>query len=81
MWELRWNVGASGGWGSKGLVRGVGNMVGRGHGKGVHGSSKAVRDVLEAVEGKENIAHDCQVVRTMKLSHDITVSGRFRWRI
>ena len=27
MWELWWNVGAPGGWGSKGLVKVVGNMA------------------------------------------------------
>ena len=49
MWELRWNVGASFGWGSNVLVKVVGNMVGRGHWQGVYGSSKAVRVVLKAV--------------------------------
>ena len=37
---------------SQGLVKVVGNMVGRGRGEGAHGSSKAVRVVLEAVEGR-----------------------------
>ena len=36
LWELRWNVGTSGGWGSKGLVKVVGNMVGTGHEQGLY---------------------------------------------
>ena len=49
MWELRWNVGAPGGWGSEVLVKVVGNMVGKGHVQGLHRNSKAARVVLKAV--------------------------------
>ena len=49
----------------RGLVKVVGNMVETGREKCVHWSSKAVRFVLEAVEGRINILHDFHIVRKM----------------
>ena len=40
------------------LVRVVGTMVGKGRGNGVYWSSKAVKVVLEAVEGRTNTLHN-----------------------
>ena len=46
-----------------GLVRVVGNMVGKVRGEGNHWSSKVVSAVLEAVEGRTNTLQDCQILR------------------
>ena len=56
--KLRWNFGASGGWGIKGLVKVVGYTVGTGHGTGGHWNSKAVRIVPEAIEGRISTVQD-----------------------
>ena len=49
----------------RGLVKVVGNMVGTGRGKGVHWSSKAVRAMLEATEGRINILKDYHIIGKM----------------
>ena len=54
-------------------------MVGTGHGRGVHWSSKAVRVVLEAVEGRISTVQNCHIARMMKLRFDAMIFGRFCW--
>ena len=50
-------------------------MVGIRHGQGVHWSSKAMRVVPEAVEGKINTLQDCHIIRMMKLPYDVMLFG------
>ena len=79
MWELWWNVGTPGEWGSKGLVKVVGIMARTGHSQGVYWGRMVVRATVGAAGGIAGTQHDFHIVRkiTIFLFGDVTAFDHF----